>query len=132
MNKQRKDIRDKMNKPENGLYMAHVTDESVRMMHADEDAVCDAQTDKLFKNRDKDREDQQKGVAEAQERASKAAVKKKRRLQYLVKDVLGLCGTAVLVTLTYNFGLYVAIAAVTGCIVAAVCQVMNFVDRGGN
>ena len=121
-----------MNQPENGLYMARVTDDTVKTMHADEDAVCDMQTDKLFKNRDKCREGQQKESVEATERANRQAAKKKRQLLYLVKDCLGLCGTALLVMLTYRFGLYVAIAGVTGCTVAAVCRVMNYLERGGN
>lgn len=118
-----------MTKPENGLYVARVTDDAVHTMHADEDAVCDHQTSKLFEDRDKLLEGQAKESVEAMERATRQAAKKKRHLLYLVKDCLGLCGTALLVMLTYRYGLYVAIAAVTGCTVAAVCRVMNYLER---
>lgn len=121
-----------MDKPENGLYVARITDDGVKTMHADDNAVCDAQTDRMFKDRDKEREIQAKDVKEAQERASKAAAKRKRKILYLAKDCLSLCGTAFLVMLTYRFGQMVAIAAVTGCIVAAMCRVMNCLERVGN
>lgn len=121
-----------MTQPENGLYMARVTDDTVKTMHADEDAVCDMQTDKLFKNRDQNLVDQEQDATDALRKATRQAAKKKRQMLYLVKDCLGLCGTALLVMLTYRFGLYVAIAGVTGCTVAAVCRVMNYLERGGN
>jgi hypothetical protein len=121
-----------MDKPENGLYVARITDDGAKAMHADENAVCDAQTDRMFKDRDKERETLHKEVKEAQERANKAAAKRKRKLLYLAKDCLSLGGTAFLVMLTYRFGQMVAIAAVTGCIVAAMCRVMNYLERSGN
>lgn len=49
-----------MDKPENGLYMARVTDEGATMMHADEDAMFDHETSKIFRDRDKNRNDQVK------------------------------------------------------------------------
>lgn len=118
-----------MEKPENGLYVARITDDGAKAMHADENAVCDAQTDRMFKDRDKEREIQHREVKEAQERASKSAAKRKRKILYLAKDVLSLCGTAFLVMLTYRFGQMVAIAAVTGCIVAALCRVANYYEK---
>jgi hypothetical protein len=121
-----------MDKPENGLYVAMITDDGAKAMHADENAVCDAQTDRMFKDRDKERETLHKEAKEAQERANKAASKRKRKILYLAKDCLSLCGTAFLVMLTYRFGQMVAIAAVTGCIVAAMCRVMNYLERAGN
>ena len=117
---------------ENGLYVGRVTDSTVKMLHADEDAVCDMQTDKLFRERDKSREGQAKQSLEEHDRIQKAAAKRRRQMWYLVKDCLCLCGTAVLVALTYRYGLYVAIAGVTGCSVAAVCRVMNYLERGRN
>lgn len=118
-----------MDKPENGLYVARITDDGVKTMHADDNAVCDAQTDRMFKDRDKDRQAQAKDALEAQERASKAAAKRKRKQWYLVKDCLSLCGTAFLVMLTYRYGQMVAIAAITGCTVAAVCRVMSYLEK---
>lgn len=130
-----------MNKPENGLYMAKVTDNDTTVLHADEDAVCDAQTSKLFQSRDQNRADDEQNSAdkkrEADELACKAArqsAKRKRRLWYMVKEVIGLFAAAALVCLTYCYGLYVAIAAVTGCVVAAVCRVTGYFEttKGGN
>ena len=52
-----------MKKPENGVYVAKVTDDTVKTFHADENAVADAQTEKMFTNRDKAREDQKRDAA---------------------------------------------------------------------
>lgn len=119
-----------MTNAEKGLYMAKVTDEGTKMMHADEDAVCDAQIGKLFKKQNENRETEKQNATEDQQKANRLAVMKKRRLMCAVKEVSGLLGAAALVYLTYRFGLYVAIAAITGCIVAAVCRVMGYVERG--
>ena len=117
-----------MGKPENGFYAAKVTDEGVTTIHADEDAVCDHQTAKIFKDRDKCRGDEAKLSVEESQKAARAAAKKKRKLWYMIKDVAGLIGTAALVFATYRFGLYVAIAAITGCVVAAGCRVGNWIE----
>ena len=125
-----------MSNPENGLYMAMVTDESVTRMYADEDSVCDAQTDKIFKNREQARADQERDAADKMREAdeiirnvSRQTAKRKRRLWYMIKDVLNLLGTAVLVYLTNWLGLYVAIAAITGCTVAAVCRITKYFEK---
>lgn len=119
-----------MMKPENGLYMAEVTDEGTRMMHADENAVCDAQIGKMFQKKDESRQSMETTASEDQRKAAKQAAVRKRRLWCMVKDVSGLIGAAALVYLTYEFGLYVAIAAITGCIVAASCRVVGYVEKG--
>ena len=122
-----------MGKPENGFYAAKVTDEGVTTIHADEDAVCDHQTAKMFQDRDKCRGDEAKLSVEESQKAARAAAKKKRQTWYMVKDVFSLIGTAALVFATYRFGLYVAIAAITGCVVAAGCRVTGYIEKlGGN
>ena len=118
-----------MGYPENGLYMARVTDDDVRTFYADEDTVCDAQTDKIFKNRDQNRADREQIASDDQRRTDRQKAKHKRRFLYMIKDVLMLIGTATLVYLTNRFGLYVAIAAVTGCAVAAVCRITNYFQK---
>lgn len=125
-----------MGYPENGLYMARVTDDNVRTFYADEDTVCDAQTVKMFNDRDQSRADQEQAEADKHRQAeefarftTRQAAKRKRRFLYMIKDVLMLIGTATLVYLTNRFGLYVAIAAVTGCAVAAVCRITNYFQK---
>lgn len=119
-----------MMKPENGLYMAEVTDEGAKMMHASEDAVCDAQIGKMFQKQGKERKCQEKTASDEQRKAERIMAIKKRRMGCMVKDVAGLLSAAVLVYLTYVFGLYVAIAAITGCIVAASCRFVGYVEAG--
>ena len=120
-----------MEKPATGFYAARVTDGGTTVMHADEDAVCDHQTAKIFKDRDKCREGEEKLSVEESQKAARAAAKRKRQLWYMIKDVAGLIGTAALVLATYRFGLYVAIAAITGCVVAAGCRVTGYIERQG-
>lgn len=119
-------------KPENGLYMANVSDEGTKTMRATEDAVCDAQIGKMFKQQDKDRKGAKQAATEDQRKADRQAAMQKRRRQCMVKDVAGLLIAAVLVCLTYAYGLYIVIAAVTACIVAAVSRVIGYVEAGRN
>lgn len=125
-----------MKKPENGVYVAKVTDDTVKTFHADENAVADAQTEKMFTNRDKAREDQKRDAedklrtAEMQQRKSgQEAAKRSRRRWYTAKDCAGLIGTALLVYCTYRFGQLVAIGAIVGCLVAAACRITNHIEN---
>ena len=115
---------------EKGLYMASVTEEGAKTMHATEDAVCDAQIGKMFKQQDKDRKGAKQAANEDQRKADRQAALQKRRRCCMVKDVAGLLIAAVLVLLTYVYGLYIAIAAVTACIVAAACRIIGYVEAG--
>ena len=124
-----------MKKPDNGLYVAKVSDEGVETFHADENAVADAQTEKLFSNRDKSREDKKRDAADKlrtaemqQRKSGQEAAKRSRRRWYMAKDCLGLIGTAVLVYCTYRWGQMVAIGAIVGCLVAAACRVTNHIE----
>ena len=125
-----------MKKPENGVYVAKVSDDGVETFHADENAVADAQTEKMFTNRDKAWEDQKRDAAaklrteEMQQRKSgQEAAKRSRRRWYTAKDCISLTGTAVLVYCTYRFGQLVAIGAIVGCLVAAVCRITNHIEN---
>lgn len=117
-------------KAENGLYMANVTDEGTKTMHASEDAVCDAQIGKMFKQQGQSRKNQEQTASEDQRKANWQAAMQKRRRSCMVKDVAGLVTAAALVYLTYLYGLYIAIAAITACIVAASCRVIGYVEAG--
>ena len=124
-----------MKKPENGVYVAKVTDDTVKTFHADENAMADAQTEKMFSNRDKAWEDQKRDAAaklrteEMQQRkSSQEDAKRSRRRWYTVKDCMSLIVTALLVYCTYRFGQLVAIGAIVGCLVAAVCRVSNHIE----
>lgn len=123
-----------MEHPENGLYVARVTDGEVHALHADEDAVCDAQTVKMFKDRDQSRADKEQDEAAKQREAeeyfrstTRQAAKRKRRLLYMTKDVLGWLGAAVLVYFTYRCGLLVAVGSIVGCVVAACSRIINYI-----
>ena len=123
-----------METPENGLYVACVTEGNVRTMHADEESVCDFQTDRIFKDRDRLRADQEQAEAdkhrEAEEYArftNRQAAKRKRRFWYMAKDVLGWLGAAVLVYFTYRWGLLVAVGSIVGCMVAACGRIYNYI-----
>ena len=123
-----------MERPENGLYMARVTDDGIHTLHADEDAVCDAQTVKIFNDRDQSRADQEQAEAdkhrEAEEFArftTRQAAKRKRRFWYMTKDVLGWLGAAALVYFTYRWGLLVAVGSIVGCVVAACSRIYNYI-----
>lgn len=115
---------------EKGLYMASITDEGTKTMHADETAVEDAQIGKMFKQQDKDRKGAKQVAAEDQRKADRQAAMQKRRRCCMIKDVAAMLIAAVLVCLTYVYGLYIAIAAVTACIVAAVSRVIGYVEAG--
>ena len=125
-----------MNKPNNGVYVAKVTDNEVQTFHADENTVADAQTEKIFTERNKNRANQEQDAAdklrdaENQLRKSdRQAAAKSRRRWYTAKDCAGLIGTAVLVYCTYRFGQLVAIGAVVGCLVAAACRITNHIEN---
>ena len=115
---------------EKGLYMANVTDGGAKTMHASEDAVCDAQIGKMFKQQGKERKTQEKTASDDLRKAERQAAMKKRRRCCMVKDVAGMLLAAMLVFLTYTFGLAVAIAAITGCVVAAASRVIGYLEAG--
>lgn len=112
---------------ENGAYYARVTGGRVVTVFADENAVQDAQMHKIFARRDKNRVDQQKEAAEKQRAADRLALKKARKLRTMAKDCLWLGATAALVYCTYLWGVYAAIAAVTGCVVAIGCRIIHYI-----
>ena len=123
----------RMERPENGLYMAHVTDDEVRTFHADEEAVYDAQTSRLFEKREQQRADQKQAEAEKLRRAeacTRAAAmeeaRRKRRFWNMVKAVSGWLGAAALVYLTYRWGLLAAVGSMAGCAAAACCRICDF------
>lgn len=118
-----------MNNPQKGIYMAKVTDDGITAMHADEEAVFDAQTEKMFSSRNLEHEAMLREAEEKARNAARQAAKRKRRIWYTVKDVVSFVGTACLVYLTYRFGLYVAIAAIAGCLVAAGCRITNYLEK---
>ena len=129
-----------MGKPENGVYVAKVTDEAVHTFHADENALSDAQTAKMFTARDKERADTEKAAmdalrdkeraeAEHRRKVDREALKKKRQRWYMIKDCFTLLGTAALVYCTYRFGQMVAIGSIVGCIVAAVSRVTHYFEK---
>ena len=134
-----------MNKPEEGLYVARVTEDGERRMHADENAVCDNQMRQLFEDRAKAREDAQEDARKqrqedaqrqaeadaARDHATKLAAlqaqKRKRCHNCMIKDVAGLIIAAGMAVATHCYGMYVLVAVVTGCCVAAVCRVAWYV-----
>ena len=119
-----------MKDAEKGLYVAQVTDEGVKTIHADETAVVDAQIGKLFRKKNDSRAYEKQNATEDQQKANRLKAAQKRRRCCMIKDVAGLISGAVLVYLTYAYGLYIAIAAITGCIVAATCRIIGYVEKG--
>lgn len=125
-----------MEKPENGVYVAKVTDDTVKTFHADENAVSDAQTTRIFTARDEARASQEKARAdklrveeEHRRRTDRETLKKKRQRWFMVKDCATLLGTAALIYCTYRFGQLVAIGSIVGCIVAAGCRITNYIEK---
>ena len=125
-----------MKKPENGVYVAKVTDDTVKTFHADENAVADAQTEKIFTERDRNRANQEQDAADKlrdaekqQRKSGQEAAKRSRRRWHTAKDCISLTGTAVLVYCTYRFGQLVAIGAIVGCLVAAACRITNHIEN---
>lgn len=110
-----------------GAYFARVTENRVLTAFADEDTVRDAQMRKLFAARDKDHAEQQKEAAEKQRKADRQAIKKARKFRTMAKECLWLISTAALVYCTYIWGVYAAIAAVTGCMVAIGCRIIHYI-----
>lgn len=115
---------------EKGLYMASITEKGAKTMHASEDAVCDAQIGKMFQQQGKERKTQEKTASDDLRKAERQAAMKKRRRCCMIKDVAGMLVAAALVYMTYTFGLSVAIAGITGCIVAAGCRIVGYMDAG--
>lgn len=110
-----------------GAYFARVTGDRVFTVFADEDAVRDAQMRKIFSDRDKKVADQQTQAAEKQRMADRLALKKARKFRTMAKECLWLTATAALVGCTYLWGIYAAIAAVTGCMVAIGCRIIHYI-----
>ena len=141
-----------MNKTEDGLYVARVAEGDVKMMHADEDTVCDAETQQMFAERNvatekaaanaekKKLEDTQRlaklaAKAEKEKREAEMLIRRqKRRRNYMVKDAVGLLIAGAMVLATYRWGLLVAVACTTACAMGAACRVVSYVAsvRGGD
>ena len=66
---------------EKGLYMARVSDDTVFTVHADETVIYDAQTRKLFADRDKAKAEQLRTGAKEQRTADREAQKKARKFR---------------------------------------------------
>lgn len=125
-----------MERPENGVYMAKVTDDTVQTFHADENAVSDAQTARIFTARDEARAGLEKAAREKaradeenRRKVDREAHKKKRRRWFMLKDCTSLLFTAALIYCTYRFGQLVAIGSIVGCIVAAGCRITNYIEK---
>lgn len=112
---------------EKGLYLAHVTDDTVFTVHADESVIYDAQTRKLFADRNKRKAAIAKAAVKEQRKADQQAIRKARKFRTMAKECLWLTATAALVGCTYYWGVYAAIAAVTGCVVAISCRMIHFI-----
>ena len=95
----------------NGDYYARVTDNCVSTVFIDEDAVHDAQIHKIFTDRDK-------MLAEQMRKQNLKNTTKRRKVLTIAKQCLWLTATASMVYFTYLFGVYAAIAFITGCVVA--------------
>ena len=130
-----------MNKPEDGLYVARVAEGDVKMMHADEDTVCDAQTQQVFSDRDKAREEAEtqkmkdnirltKLAAKAdyeRREADKLAKRRKRQTCAMIKDAAGMLVAGAMVLATYHWGLLAAVACTTACVMGSACRVISYV-----
>lgn len=95
----------------NGNYYARVTDDCVSTVFIDEDAVRDAQIRKIFTERGK-------VLAKQMHKQSLKNTTKRRKVRAIVRQCLWLTATASMVYFTYLFGVYTAIAFITGCVVA--------------
>lgn len=95
----------------NGDYYARVKDGRVSTVFIDEDAVHDAQIQKIFTDRGKQ-------LAEQTHQQNLKKAIKSRKIRTIVRQCLWLTATASMVYLTCLFGVYAAIAFITGCVVA--------------
>ena len=95
----------------NGDYYARITDDYVSTIFIDEDAVHDAQIHKIFADRDK-------MLAEQMRKQNLKKATKSRKIRAIVMQCLWLTASASMVYLTCLFGVYAAIASITGCVVA--------------
>ena len=95
----------------NGDYYARVTDDCVSTIFVDEDAVHDAQIHKIFTERGK-------VLAEQIHKQNLNKTTKRRKVRNIVRQCLWLTATASMVYFTCLFGVYAAIAFITGCVVA--------------
>lgn len=95
----------------NGDYYAHVTDGCVSTIFIDEDAVHDAQIHKIFTERGK-------VLAEQMHKQNLNKTTKRRKVRTIARQCLWLTATASMVYFTFLFGVYAAIAFITGCVVA--------------
>lgn len=95
----------------NGDYYARVMDDCVSTIFIDEDAVHDAQIHKIFAGRDK-------MIAEQTHKQNLKKATKSRKIRATVRQCLWLTATASMVYFTCVFGVYAAIAFITGCVVA--------------
>ena len=95
----------------NGNYYARVTDNCVSTVFIDEDAVHDARIQKIFADR-------AKLLAEQTPKQHLKKATKSRKIRTIVRQCLWLTATASMVYLTCLFGVYAAIAFITGCVVA--------------
>ena len=95
----------------NGDYYARVTDNCVSTVFIDEDAVHDARIQKIFADRDK-------MLAEQTHKQKLKKATKSRKIRTIARQCLWLTATASMVYLTCLFGVYAAIASITGCVVA--------------
>lgn len=116
---------------EQGAYFARVTGTKAYTVFADEDALWDAQMRRLFADRDKSIAARQLEDAKKQRRIERLAIQRARRFHAMINDCLYLTATAVLAVCVYIWGLYAAIAAVTGCSVAIGCRVINYIHAKG-
>lgn len=110
-----------------GAYFARVTEDRVVSVYADEEAVRDAQMRMIFADRDRRYAVQQREDADHQRKADRSARQKARKVRAMAKECLWLTATAALVGCTYCWGVYAAIAAVTGCMVAIGCRIIHYI-----
>lgn len=95
----------------NGNYYARVTDDCISTVFVNEDAVHDAQIHKIFTERGK-------VLAEQMHKQNLKNTTKRRKVRTIARQCLWLTATASMVYFTYVFGVYAAIAFITGCVVA--------------
>ena len=95
----------------NGDYYARVTDDCISTVFVDEDAVHDAQIHKIFTKRGK-------VLAEQMHKQNLKKITRFRKTRTVVRQCLWLASTASMVYFTYLFGVYAAVAFITGCVVA--------------
>lgn len=112
---------------EKGLYLAHVSDDGVHTAHVEEDAVYDAQTSKMFRDRNQATAKKQRVEVKARRNAERCAAQRAQRFWTMIKECVWLTATIALVYCTYRWGLYVAISAIVGCSVALCCRIIHHI-----